>query len=181
MGTQAQTAPAGQSTPCVARQPILTASEEVLGYELSFQQNSQGPDAASDVESKTCAIIDTLNVIGLWVLCDGRRAFIDCTHQMLLREYFALLPPGVVFEIQQSVPGDEDVVALCQRLKQGDYMIALDDFVPGDKRESLVPYADFIKVDIKKVTPEEYGTMVNVLRQQTMQDAGAKSRHPARL
>jgi EAL and modified HD-GYP domain-containing signal transduction protein len=108
----------------------------------------------------TSAIIDTLNVIGLGVLCDGHRAFIDCSHQMLLMEYFSLLPPEVVVEIQENVPGDEAVVAVCRRLKDGGYQIALDDFVPSDTRQALVPYADFIKVDIKKVSVEDSTAMV---------------------
>ena len=78
----------------VARQPILAADEKVLGYELLFHQGPEDETlVGSDVEGVTCAIIDTLNAIGLGVLCDGHRAFIDCTHQMLLMEYFTLLPP----------------------------------------------------------------------------------------
>lgn len=160
MGTQPQPAPAQQPIPCVARQPILTANEEVLGYELSFQHNSQEQNVTPDIASETCAIIDTLNVIGLGVLCDGHRAFIDCTHQMLSMEYFKLLPAGVVFEIQESVPADEAVITLCEVLKQADYMIALDNFLPGDAREPLVRYADFIKGDMKKISQAECATMV---------------------
>jgi c-di-GMP-related signal transduction protein len=159
MGTQAQAAPTKQSASGVARQPILTADEKVVGYELSFQ-NSQEQPLPPDIASETCAIIDTLNVIGLDVLCDGHRAFIDCSHQMLSIEYFALLPPGVVLEIQESVPADEAVITICQGLKQADYMIALDNFMPGDAREPLVRYADFIKVDIKKISQEECASMV---------------------
>jgi c-di-GMP-related signal transduction protein len=44
-------------------------------------------------------------------------------------------PPGVVLEIQESVPADEAVITICQGLKQADYMIALDNFMPGDARE----------------------------------------------
>ena len=161
MGTQPQPAAAPWPIPFVARQPILTGDEKVLGYELSFQHNSQEQSLPSDIASETCAIIDTLNVIGMGVLCDGHRAFIDCTHQMLSMEYFALLPPGVVFEIQESVPADDAVIALCDGLKQADYMIALDNFMPGDAREPLVPYVDFIKVDVKKISQEECAGMAS--------------------
>ena len=70
-----------------------------------------------------------------------------------------LLPPGVVFEIQESVPADDAVIALCDGLERADYMIALDNFLPGDPREPLVPYADFLKVDIKKISQEECAGM----------------------
>jgi c-di-GMP phosphodiesterase len=101
-----------------------------------------------------------IRVIGLGVLRDERRAFIDCTHDMLL-EYFALLPSGVVLEIQKSVPADAAVVAVCERLQGAGYMMALDDFGPDDPRESLVQHADFIKVDIRKTSPEQVATLVS--------------------
>ena len=160
MGTQAAAAPSEESVPCVARQPILCADEQVFGYELSFQQSSQGRTLPENVQRETCAIVDTLNVIGLGVLCDERRAFIDCTHDMLLLEYFALLPSGVVLEIQKSVPPDDAVVAVCEHLKEAGYMMALDDFGPDDPREPLIQYADFIKVDVRKNSPEEVAALV---------------------
>ena len=161
MGTQAQATSFEKPVPSVARQPILAGDERVLGYELLFRQGPEDENLiTSDVESVTCAIIDTLNLIGLGVLCDGHRAFIDCSHQMLLMEYFALLPPKIVVEIQKSVPADDAVASVCRRLKDGGYMIALDDFVPGDNRQALVPYADFIKVNIKEVSAAESTALV---------------------
>ena len=160
MGTQASAAPSEESIPCVARQPILCADEQVFGYELSFQRSPQDQRLPQSAQSEICAIVDTLNVLGLGVLCDERRAFIDCTHDMLLMEYFALLPSGVVLEIQKSVPADAAVVTVCEQLQEAGYLMALDDFGPGDPRESLIQHADFIKVDIRKNSPEEVATLV---------------------
>jgi len=143
-------------SPCIARQPILTAEERVFGYELLFREDPEQNCFVSDGESATSATIDTLNAIGLDVLCEGMLAFVNCTHHMLLKEYFLLLPPDeVVVEIQETVPADESAVEACLRLKQGGYAIALDNFAPDDARESLVPYADFMKVDIRKIPPAE--------------------------
>src|SRR5580704_10565511 len=149
MSTPAQ-ASAKKPGPCIARQPILTAGESVVGYELFFRETSeQHRFTSADGEKATAAAIDTLNVIGFRVLCDGHLAFINCSRQTLLTDYFALLPPHeVVVEIQETVPPDEEVMRACQRLKQAKYSIALDNFEPNDKRKALVPYADFIKVDI---------------------------------
>src|SRR5258707_7274924 len=149
MAIKAQTAPVETPSACIARQPIVTVGEDVVGYELFFREGREERLFSSDGEMATSSIIDTLNLIGLGVLCDGRTAFINCTHQGLLTDYFALLPPDdVVIEIQKDVPADEDAVKACQRLKQGGYSLALDNFVPNDPRQGLVPSADFIKVDI---------------------------------
>jgi c-di-GMP-related signal transduction protein len=156
MATPVQAVPSQKSSPCIARQPILTADETVIGYELFFRESQEQKNFSADAESATSATIDMLNFVGLGVLCDGRLAFINCTHQMLLSDYFALLPPSdVVIEIQETVPADEKVIQACQQLKQAGYSIALDNFAPADKREALVPYARFIKVDTNKVLSEE--------------------------
>ena len=160
MVTPAQPA-AEKSSPCIARQPILTKDEDVLGYELFFHQSQEDRRFTSAANDATSATIDALSVMGFDTLCDGRVAFFDCTRQMLLQDCFALLPPGkVVVEIQESVSPDAEVLAACQRLKQEGRSIALDDFVPGDGREPLLEYADFVKIDIKKVAPAQAANLV---------------------
>jgi len=146
----------GKPSPCIARQPILTAEENVFGYELLFREDPEQNHFVSDGESATSATIDTLNAVGLNILCEGALAFVNCTHQMLLKEYFLLLPPNeVVVEIQETVSADGSAIEACRRLKQAGYAIALDNFVPDDARDALAPFADFIKVDIRAVAPTE--------------------------
>ncbi len=152
MGAKPQAASAEKSAPCIARQPILTADETVVGYELFFREDREQRRFTSDGDHATSMAIDTLNLVGLGVLCDGRLAFINCTHHALLSDHFALLPPDdVVVEIQETVPPDEEAVQACQRLKQKGYSIALDNFVPGDPREALIPYADYIKINVTRI------------------------------
>jgi len=153
--------PVEKPSPCIARQPILTADEKVLGYELLFREDPEQNRFVSDGESATSATIDTLDAIGLDVLCDGVLAFVNCTRRMLLKEYFLLLPADeVVVEIQETVPADASVVEACQRLKQAGFAIALDNFVSDDARQPLVPYADFIKVDIRKLPAADCTALV---------------------
>ena len=156
MGTQPQAAQQQSQSACIARQPIMTADESVVGYELFFRESQGENSFRSEAESATSATIDALNMVGLDVLCDGHPAFINCTQQMLLTDYFALLPPtDVVIEIQETVSAVEEIRQACEGLKRRGSLIALDNFVPGDKRESLVPFADFIKIDVRAVPPEE--------------------------
>ncbi len=163
MSTQAVAVSEEKPSPCIARQPILTADEEVVGYELFFREAPEDRRFTSDRESATSATIAALNMVGLEVLCGGQIAFINCTHQMLLTDYFALLPPDeVVIEIQETVPANAEVALACARLKRDGYSIALDNFVPEDSRASLVPYADFIKIDISKVLPRQSADLIGL-------------------
>lgn len=161
MSTAGKAVPAEKSAPCLARQPILTRDEKVTGYELLFRESAEETHCTSAYEAGTRSIIDTLNVMGLDVVCDGRLAFINCTQGMLLNEFFLLLPADkVVVELQDDVPANAGVVAACQRLKQQGYKLALDNCVPGDPREGLLPYVDFAKVDIRRVVPPESAALV---------------------
>jgi len=161
MGTQAHPAFAEKPTPCIARQPILAADESVMGYELMVRDDFGEPRSKADADAATRAAIDTLNLIGLGVLCDGRTAFIPCTHPMLLMGYFSLLPPAeVVIELQDKVPDNPQVRTACQSLKEGGYRMALDNFAPGDRRMGLVEYADYLKVDIRQYPQDQSAALV---------------------
>jgi c-di-GMP-related signal transduction protein len=50
--------------------------------------------------------LNTAMLLGLDVLCDGRRAFVNCTRNILLKDYVTLLPSEqAVVEILETVPG----------------------------------------------------------------------------
>jgi len=145
----------------VARQPILTANKKVFGYELLFRDGLENYFRSSDREAASQSTLDSSILMGFDVLCDGNRAFINCTRDVLLKDYVTLLPPShTVVEVLEDVPPDELVVAACRRLKEAGYTIALDDFIADDPRESLTDLADIIKVDLRLCTPEQSATMV---------------------
>jgi c-di-GMP-related signal transduction protein len=139
----------------VARQPIVDREQKVFGYELLFRDGIENC-FSGDLEQAARSTLDRSLVMGLDVLCDGRRAFVNCTRDTLIKGLITLLPSNsTVVEILESVPDDPDVVAACRSLKEQGYMIALDDFVSGDPRESLVPLADIVKVEMHLTTEEQ--------------------------
>ena len=147
----------------VARQPILTADEQVFGYELLFRDGFENQFRETDFDSASRRTLDTSFQIGLEALCDGRRGFVNCTRDVLLKDYITLLPSTLaVVEVLESVPPDELVIAALKRLKQAGYIIALDDLVAGDPRTPLMPYADIVKVDIRQTTIAQGAAMINV-------------------
>lgn len=148
-------------TQFVARQPILTTDEKVFGYELLFRDGVEDFFRHSDRDAASRSTLNTSVLLGLDVLCDGRRAFVNCTRDILLKDYVTLLPSGqTVVEILENVPPDDLVVAACHRLKEAGYMIALDDFVVNDPRESLTDLADIIKVDLRVTSAADAAAMV---------------------
>jgi len=146
----------------VARQPILTADEKVFGYELLFRDGIENHFRETDADSASRRTLDASIQMGLEMLCDGRRGFMNCTREVLIKDYMTLLPSTLgVVEVLESVPVDDLVVGALQRLKQAGYVIALDDFVPGDAREPLTEFADILKVDVRQTTIEQSVAMMN--------------------
>lgn len=168
MGTSPQTKKAPEANTnakapakFVARQPILTREEQVFGYELLFRDGVENYFRATDPEAASRSTLDTSMLMGLDTLCGGRRAFLNCTREVLLKDYITLLPPQqTVVEVLETVEPDDLVIAACQRLKENGYQIALDDFVLNDPREVLTDYSDIIKVDCMAVTPDQQKAMI---------------------
>ncbi|MFY9559891.1 MAG: HDOD domain-containing protein [Terriglobales bacterium] len=139
----------------VARQPIFDRAQNVFGYELLFRNGVENSFNA-DPEAASRSTLDSSLLFGLNTLCDGRRAFVNCTRDVLLKDLLTLLPPDqTVAEILETVEPGDRVVAACKRLKEAGYLIALDDFAPNDPRIPLCDFADILKIDFRATKIEE--------------------------
>jgi c-di-GMP-related signal transduction protein len=144
----------------VARQPIVDREEKVFGYELLFRDGLENA-FTGDTDEASRATLDRSLLMGLDILCDGRRAFVNCTRDTLVKGLVTLLPSTItVVEVLETVPADAEVVAACRHLKEAGYTIALDDYVANDPRESLAEMADIIKVEMQLTTEEERAVMM---------------------
>ena len=102
----------------VARQPIFDREERVFGYELLFRDGLENT-FSGDCDEASPATLDRSLLMGLDVLCDGRRAFVNCTHDTLVKGLVTLLPSTLtVVEVLESIPPDEAVMNACQKLKK---------------------------------------------------------------
>jgi len=96
----------------VARQPILNRDEQVFGYELLFRDGIENIFRASDADAAARSTLDSTLMMGFDVLCDGQRAFINCTRELLLKDGITLLPSEqTVVEILEDVEADDLVMA----------------------------------------------------------------------
>jgi EAL and modified HD-GYP domain-containing signal transduction protein len=134
----------------LARQPLLTGTSEVFGYELLYRATG---DAQSCVDHKDVAaarvLTDALLSIGLDGISGGRPVFVNLTRSLLLQDLSTVLQPeSAVLEILEDVVIDGEVIAACQALHAQGYTLALDDFVEDSAAEDLLPYAQYVKVDV---------------------------------
>jgi c-di-GMP-related signal transduction protein len=149
------------ATRFVARQPIFTRDERVFGYELLFRDGLEECFCASDPEAACRSTLDSSLLMGLDVLCGGAYAFVNCTREALLKGHATVLPANrTVIEILESVVPDAETEAACRSLKDSGYLLALDDFVPDDPRETLTTVVDLIKLDLIGTPRTEWQRMV---------------------
>ena len=100
----------------VARQPIFDREENVFGYELLFRDGLENAFTCSYLDAASRSTLDSSLLMGLDVLCDGRRAFMNCTRDTLVRGLVRLLPSqSTVVEVLESVPADAEVVGAAPR------------------------------------------------------------------
>jgi EAL and modified HD-GYP domain-containing signal transduction protein len=133
----------------LARQPIFNSEQVVYGYELLFRSGPENFFDGSHPEAAAASAVDNLFLFGIDRLTQGRRAFINCTREFLLRDFPITLPKDrVVLEILESIDPDKEILAACRRLRDAGYLIALDDFQESAAWLPLTKLAAFIKVDV---------------------------------
>lgn len=139
---------AEKPAPCLARQPILTKDEKIMGYEVLFRELPEGPESTSSSDHAPCGIVDTVKAIGFDVVSSGHFAFIPCAEVTLLQDALFDLPDDkVVAQIQPDIPASPSVMEACERLRKKGYKIAIGNYRSGEDREQLLRFADFVKID----------------------------------
>jgi hypothetical protein len=115
----------------VARQPIFDRRQEVYGYELLFRSGLDNAFHHDNLDQASFEMLHTtLLGFGLDVLLGDRVGFVNASREVLLQEFYLVLPrERTVIELIESVEPCEEVVAACQGLKRAGYRLALDDFV----------------------------------------------------
>jgi c-di-GMP-related signal transduction protein len=134
----------------MARQPILDANEQTQGYEMLYRAAAQSFAQITDIDAASRNVLEQIIILGYKELSGGKRLYVNCSSEVLAREYISVLPPdAVVVEILETVEPTPAIIAACQQLKNSGFTIALDDFVPNERTLPLLPFADIIKVDFR--------------------------------
>ena len=151
----------------IARQPILDAEAQTFGYELLYRAAEEDFARISNQNDAARSVVDDLLTLGLEELGRGKRLFLNCTQDLLTQRTVELLPAkNVVLEVLENVVPDFDLLHSCSELKDAGYSLALDDFIPNPEARTLVPYADFIKLDFRAMPFEECGALVREFGEQ---------------
>jgi len=128
----------------VARQPILTMSGRLHGYELLLRSGTA--NAACPNENAIDNLLDDTVVFGLERYTNGFPAFVCCTAEALMGQLVRVLPPALtVLTIAESIPPTMELADACRNLKARGFRLAIDDFTA--RPHPLLEMADYVRVD----------------------------------
>jgi EAL and modified HD-GYP domain-containing signal transduction protein len=142
----------------VARQAIFDRQRKVYGYELLYRSDAlNNAFDGTEAEAATMQVLsNALMSIGADKLLDGKKAFVNFDHRLLLANMHKTLPrESLVIEILETVVPTQDLITLCQNIQQEGYSLALDDFIDGPEFAPLTGIAGLIKVDMRLSSVEE--------------------------
>ncbi len=151
----------------LGRQPITDRRERVIGYELLFRASAESQLADFDDQDRAAAsvVVDAFVHLGPELVLGSTLGFLNVTRPVLASGALSALPPDrVVIEILEDIEPDDEVIGACEALRARGFSLALDDYVPGDSREEMLPLADWVKVDLLETDPKQLKRLVRQLR-----------------
>ncbi|MCI6691638.1 MAG: EAL domain-containing protein [Clostridium sp.] len=140
----------------IARQGIYDKNGKVVAYELLYRnsmKNSYNPLVEDDVS--TYKVIENISSFGLDILTNKKRAFVNFSEALIMKDIATLLPKeNVVIEVLETVNPSEEIINKLLSLKDLGYYIALDDVVEVEHIVKFIGVIDIVKVDFRLATSE---------------------------
>lgn len=138
----------------IGRQPIVNSQQEIIGYEFFFRNDHDGSHTPFEEDIQTCAKILSTTIDEMqenWLL-GQQLAFINVDNVMLGSEFLELMPAEkTVLEIVHTIEVTPEILARCVALKERKFKLALDNPQHHPHLEVLIPYADYVKLDMRDV------------------------------
>src|SRR5262249_59876285 len=121
-----------------------------VAYELLYRASvADSACIASKDLAAARVLTDAFMTMDLATLTLGLPAFLNLSKGVLLSCAGTVLPPrSTVLELVEDIEVDADVIEACRALHGLGYAIALDDFSKGTAAEALLPYVQYVKVDV---------------------------------
>lgn len=159
----AQPTAASNGSSMIARQAIVNTDRAVIGYELFNRSRSAAEHtAATDV----ILLFTALSHAGTEELVGTKLLFINSTHESLAGGHLDLLnPEKVILEIEPlgHVAASEAVTRLpiLRALHERGFKLSFNHTVLESAYASWLPLADYIKLDLNVLRPEQLAVLVS--------------------
>jgi EAL and modified HD-GYP domain-containing signal transduction protein len=151
----------------VGRQAIYDRVGDVVAYELLYRHAADATDASSRGSAATASVmVDAFADFGIETLVGQRACFVNITRGFIVGDLPLPFNPGQVgLEVVGDVEADDDVVKGVATLVEQGYTVCVDQFLAGQGRDRLLPYASYAKIDVSRSDADLVRTTVELCRQ----------------
>ena len=155
----------------LGRQPVVDVDRQVFGYELLYRG---GPDSATifdDPDAATRGVMErVLLQWGMEHVVGDRFGMINASASLVIHGLHRAMPPeGMIIEVREDTPFDDDTIDALQRARYDGYHFALDNVSRlGDlERSQLLPLASIVKIELTTTHDAEIPRMIDVARERS--------------
>jgi len=156
----------------IARQPILNSEGNLIAYELLFRKRKGDTESSiiDDMQATAQVLDNAINNIGVTNLVGNRKAFVNCSYDLLISDILYILDPKIfVLEILEAVPIDDKIVEAVKNFREKGYAIAIDDFVPSIEEFKrvlpILPFTNIVKLEFPAIPLGDIEKTVKSLHQ----------------
>lgn len=153
-----------EAVPLLARQPIFNGNMQVVAYELLCRNSELTQVGTCDGDAASCQVLlNAFTELSIEQVVGKHKAFVNFTRTLIDTP-----PPfsrqKLVIEVLEGQKVDAAMLHSLMQLRNQGYTIALDDFELTPETESLVAYADIIKLDVLHLSPEKLKQHIDYLK-----------------
>ena len=152
----------------IARQRIVTPDGDTFGYELLYRD---GPDTRSffdDPDEATQRVIERLLLHwGMERSIGGHFGLINASPSLIRSGLHRSMPAeGVLFELREDEPYDDDMVAALETARREGYHVAIENVttVAQLERSNLFPLVSMVKVPVSTLSTTDAQRIVQFVR-----------------
>jgi EAL and modified HD-GYP domain-containing signal transduction protein len=139
----------------LARQPIVDAAKELVGFELLFRSAAETTraDEPDNLLATSTVVANAFTEIGLDQVIGGVDGFLNVDEEFLFSDLIEALPADrIVLELLETTIANERVIERVQELRRWGYRVAIDDFIGNfEEFDSLLPFVDVVKIDFQAI------------------------------
>ncbi len=145
----------------IARQPVVTDSKELFAHELLFRDFTDRSAVTAeqsvqdDLYATSRVAVNALNQFGINRVAGDKDLFINADERFISGDFITMLPKErFVIEILEDVEIDKRLVSRVEELRKMGYRFAIDDAIFDEdffgRYESVLPFVEFLKIDIRE-------------------------------
>lgn len=156
--------PMTEAIPLLARQPIFDGNMQVVAYELLCRNSDLKFIASTDGDAASSQVLlNAFTELSIEEVVGNHKAYVNFTRTLLSSP-----PPfnrqKLVIEVLEGQRVDAAMLHSLKQLREQGYTIALDDFELDENTQSLVAYADIIKLDVLSLSADKIRDHINYLK-----------------